>query len=82
MIAPDADRAGRDVLADQRHCIALARHDEWQGAAPDFTGNNYDLALARLLFGKPPTIDGQALSHETQALLTLARELYGRSPDA
>jgi acetyl esterase len=28
---------------------------------------------SRLLFGKPPTIDGQTLSHETQALLTLAR---------
>ncbi|HVV90186.1 MAG TPA: alpha/beta hydrolase [Solirubrobacterales bacterium] len=27
----------------------------------------------RLLFGKPPTIDGQTLSSETQALLTLAR---------
>ena len=28
---------------------------------------------SRALFGKPPTIDGQTLSHETQALLTLAR---------
>jgi acetyl esterase len=28
---------------------------------------------SRLLFGKPPTIDGQTLSHETHALLTLAR---------
>ena len=28
---------------------------------------------SRLLFGKPPTIDGQTLSSETQALLTLAR---------
>ena len=28
---------------------------------------------SRLLFGKPPTIDGQTLSPETQALLTLAR---------
>jgi acetyl esterase len=28
---------------------------------------------SRALFGKPPTIDGQTLSSETQALLTLAR---------
>jgi acetyl esterase len=28
---------------------------------------------SRMLFGKPPTIDGQTLSHETHALLTLAR---------
>jgi acetyl esterase len=28
---------------------------------------------SRAIFGKPPTIDGQTLSHETQALLTLAR---------
>src|ERR1700761_9186779 len=28
---------------------------------------------SRLLFGKPPTIDGQTLSTETHALLTLAR---------
>ena len=28
---------------------------------------------SRAIFGKPPTIDGQTLSSETQALLTLAR---------
>jgi acetyl esterase len=28
---------------------------------------------SRMLFGKPPTIDGQTLSTETQAILTLAR---------
>jgi acetyl esterase len=42
---------------------------------------------SRLIFGKPPTIDGQTLSTETQALLTLSRwagsgELFvGRSPE-
>jgi acetyl esterase len=29
--------------------------------------------VSRALFGKPPTVDGQTLSSETQALLTLAR---------
>ncbi len=46
------DRARRDVLTNQRHRIALARHDERQGAAHDFARNNHDLALAGLFLGK------------------------------
>ena len=41
------------MLADQRHCGALARHDERQGAAQDLAGDDYDLALAGLFLGEP-----------------------------
>jgi hypothetical protein len=47
------DRAGGDVFAYQRHCLALARHNERPGAAHHFTGDNYDLALASLFLRKP-----------------------------
>jgi hypothetical protein len=47
------DRAGSDVLADQRDCIALARHDERQGSPHDFASDNHDLARAGLSFGEP-----------------------------
>jgi hypothetical protein len=39
------------VLPYQRHCLALARHDERPGAAHDFAGDNHDLALAGLHIG-------------------------------
>jgi hypothetical protein len=42
------DCAARDVLADQRHGVALTRHDEGKCATKDLSSDNYDLALARL----------------------------------
>ena len=47
------DCAGGDVLADQRDCIALARHNEWKGPPHHFAGDDYDLALAGLFLSKP-----------------------------
>jgi hypothetical protein len=41
------------VFAYQRHPFALARHNERQGAASDFTGDNYDLTLAGLFLSEP-----------------------------
>lgn len=46
------DRARRDVLTNQRHCVALPRHDERQGAAHDFARNNHDLAFSCLFLGQ------------------------------
>jgi hypothetical protein len=42
------------VLADQRDCLALARHNGRQGTAPNLAGDNHDLALARLFLSEPP----------------------------
>jgi hypothetical protein len=53
--------AGSDVLAYQRHRLALARHNERPGAAPHFAGDNYDLALAGLFFGKTTSLAKRAL---------------------
>src|SRR5438477_12952368 len=49
-------RAARDVLAYQRHCLALAGHNKRPGAAHHFTGDNHDLALAGLFLGKSPIL--------------------------
>lgn len=40
--------ARSDVLSDQRHRIALARHNERPGATVHFADHNHDLALASL----------------------------------
>jgi hypothetical protein len=37
----------------QRNGGAFARHDKRQGAAPHFSDDNHDLALAGLLLGEP-----------------------------
>jgi hypothetical protein len=42
------------VFADQRDRLALARHNERQGTAPNLAGDNHDLALARLFLSEPP----------------------------
>jgi hypothetical protein len=47
------DCAAGDVLPDQRHRVALTRHDERQGPPHDLTRHNYDLALTGLSFGEP-----------------------------
>ena len=41
------------MLADQRYGLALARHNERQGAAPNLASNNHDLALASLFLSEP-----------------------------
>jgi hypothetical protein len=43
----------RRRVYDQRHPIALTRHNERQGAPSDLTSDNNDLALAGLFLGKP-----------------------------
>ena len=47
---------GSDVLADQRHCLALARHNERPSATRHFASNNHDLALAGLFFSEPTVL--------------------------
>jgi uncharacterized membrane protein len=47
-MVPDADR-----LADQRHGITLAGHDERHGATVALANHNNHVALAGLLFGEP-----------------------------
>src|ERR1700730_13342199 len=47
------DCAGCNMLAYQRHCVALARHDKRQGATHDLASDNYDLAPAGLFLGEP-----------------------------
>jgi hypothetical protein len=47
------DRAGCDVLAYQRHCVALAGHDERQGAAHNFAGDNHDRSPTCLFLSEP-----------------------------
>jgi hypothetical protein len=47
--------AGSDVLADQRDRLALARHNERQGTAPNLASDDYDRALAGLFLSESTT---------------------------
>jgi hypothetical protein len=44
------------MFAYQREGLALARHNEWQCAAPNLASDNHDLALAGLFLSQPPVL--------------------------